>query len=301
MDAIYRAGWNGSLFIVDDNFIGNKRVLKDEVLPAIIEWQEARNHPFQLLTEASINLADDEELMTLMVKAGFDSVFVGIETPNEDSLAECAKTQNRGRDLVSAVKTIQNKGMQVMGGFIVGFDNDPVSIFRRQVEFIQKSGIVTAMVGLLNAPPGTRLHKRLKEEKRLVSTFSGDNTDCSMNFVPRMDPHTLIDGYHHILHSIYNSRDFYARIRTFLDEFHPIQRPFKGFTFQDVRALFRSMWLMGVIDRGRKYYWKLVLDTLRRRPALFHNTITLTVYGYHFRKIVAMYTRLPLPEPRSEV
>jgi radical SAM superfamily enzyme YgiQ (UPF0313 family) len=294
MDSIYRAGWSGSVFIVDDNFIGNKRVLKEEILPAIIEWQTARNYPFQLLTEASINLADDDQLMELMVKAGFDSVFIGIETPNEDSLAECAKSQNQGRDLVSAVKLIQNMGMQVMGGFIVGFDNDPLSIFKRQVEFIQKSGIVTAMVGLLNAPPGTRLFHRLKEEKRLVSSFSGNNMDCSMNFIPRMDLHKLMDGYHQILNSIYNSRDFYTRVRTFLDEFRPAPHPFGGVKFQDVRALFRSIWLMGVIDRGRKYYWKLILDTLRRRPRLFHNAVTLTIYGYHFRKIVQMYSRLPI-------
>ncbi|MGB2884762.1 MAG: radical SAM protein, partial [Dehalococcoidia bacterium] len=160
LDALYNRGWRDSIFVVDDNFIGNKRKLKKEILPAIIEWQKERKYPSPLFTEASINLADDEELMKLMVEAGFDMVFIGIETTNEESLAECSKNQNRGRDLVASVKKLQNHGFQVQGGFILGFDSDPVSIFKSQINFIQKSGIVTAMVGLLNAPPGTRLYER---------------------------------------------------------------------------------------------------------------------------------------------
>jgi radical SAM superfamily enzyme YgiQ (UPF0313 family) len=155
LDALYERGWRGSVFIVDDNFIGNKVRLKNEVLPAIIEWMEAHEHPFWFITEASINLADDEELMDLMRRAGFVHVFVGIETPDEESLKECNKFANLNRNLISSVKKIQNYGMQVSGGFIVGFDNDTPSIFERQIKFIQQSGIVTAMVGLLNAPKGT--------------------------------------------------------------------------------------------------------------------------------------------------
>jgi radical SAM superfamily enzyme YgiQ (UPF0313 family) len=168
MESLYKHGWRGTVFIVDDNFIGNKKKLKEEVLPALIEWSDKRKHPFSLLTEASINLVDDEELMQMMVKAGFSRVFIGIETPNEASLNECSKNQNVSRDLVSSVKILQNHGLEVMGGFIVGFDNDPASIFKSQIDFIQKSGIVTAMVGLLNAPRGTRLYQRLKGENRLL-------------------------------------------------------------------------------------------------------------------------------------
>ncbi|GAG18601.1 unnamed protein product, partial [marine sediment metagenome] len=174
LDALYSQGWRNTVFIVDDNFIGNKKKLKAEILPAIINWRQERKYPFSLLTEASINLADDEELMQLMVKAGFNSVFIGIETPNEESLAECNKLQNKNRDLAASVKKIQNYGLEVQGGFIVGFDSDPLSIFKSQINFIQRSGIVTAMVGLLNAPRGTRLYQRLKQENRLLIGFTGD-------------------------------------------------------------------------------------------------------------------------------
>ncbi|MHC4344606.1 MAG: B12-binding domain-containing radical SAM protein, partial [Planctomycetota bacterium] len=161
-------------------------MLKTEVLPAIIGWMERRKRPFTLNTQVSINLCDDEELMRLMVQAGFDTVFVGIETPDEQGLAECSKSQNRNRDLVASVKKIQSFGLQVQGGFILGFDSDRPSIFPTLTKFIQESGIVTAMVGLLNAPPGTKLYKRLLKENRVVKTSTGDNTDLSMNFLPKM-------------------------------------------------------------------------------------------------------------------
>ena len=157
LDTLYVRGWRSSVFVVDDNFIGNKRKLKEEILPAIIEWMKKKKYPFALFTEASINLSDDEKLMRLMVEANFNAVFVGIETPNEESLAECGKFQNKNRDLVASVRKLQNHGLEVQGGFILGFDSDPHSIFEDQISFIQRSGIVTAMVGLLNAPPGKTL------------------------------------------------------------------------------------------------------------------------------------------------
>jgi radical SAM superfamily enzyme YgiQ (UPF0313 family) len=168
LDSLYFTGWRGPVFFVDDNFIGNKRKLKKEILPAIADWMEQRKHPFYLNTEASINLADDEQLMHLMVKAGFEAVFIGIESPNEESLVECNKTQNRNRNLIASIKKIQLAGLEVQGGFIVGFDNDPPSIFEKLSSFIQESGIVTAMVGLLNAPKGTKLEKRLAAEGRKI-------------------------------------------------------------------------------------------------------------------------------------
>ena len=176
LDSLYDHGWKKGIFFVDDNFIGNKKQLKEDLLPALIAWRSNKiGMPFN--TEVSINLADDPDLVRLMVEAGFNTVFVGIETPNDDSLAECNKAQNRGRDLVQSVRFLQESGLQVQGGFIVGFDNDSPSIFQQQIDFIQRSGIVTAMVGLLQAPPGTRLYDRMKHENRLVSKFSGDNVD----------------------------------------------------------------------------------------------------------------------------
>jgi radical SAM superfamily enzyme YgiQ (UPF0313 family) len=284
-DELYRQGWQDGVFIVDDNFIGNKRRLKAETLPAIIGWSQERKYPFRFFTEASINLADDEELMQLMTKAGFDTVFVGIETPNEESLVECSKFQNVNRDLVAAVKKIQNYGLQVQGGFIVGFDSDPLSIFKSQINFIQRSGIVTAMVGLLNAPPNTRLYHRLKKENRLLPGGSGDNTDGSINFIPKMNYETLINGYKNIVETIYSSRQYYERIKTFLKEYKP-RRVRKGkLHFYQIRALGKSMWVLGVKEKGRRYYWRLFSSTLFKKPKLFPLVITLTVYGFHFRKV----------------
>ncbi len=287
-EALYGQGWRGSVFIVDDNFIGNKRKLKEETLPAIIKWSWGRKYPFRFFTEASINLADDEQLMQLMTKAGFDTVFVGIETPNEESLVECSKFQNVNRDLVASVKKMQNYGLEVQGGFIVGFDSDPVSIFKSQINFIQKSGIVTAMVGLLNAPPGTRLYHRLKKENRLLPYGSGDNTDGTMNFIPKMNQETLITGYKNVVKTIYSAKPYYERIKTFLEEYKP-QKPRKAaegkIHFYEIKALIKSMWVLGVKEKGRRHYWGLFSSTLLRKPRLFPLFITLTVYGFHFRKV----------------
>ena len=286
LDSLQQAGWKGSVFIVDDNFIGNKRKLKEEILPALIEWRKHQKYVPAFFTEASINLADDEELMRLMGDAGFDRVFIGIETPNDDSLGECNKLQNKNRDLVQAVKTIQQHGMEVQGGFIVGFDSDPASIFQKQIEFIQKSGIVTAMVGLLNAPRGTRLYDRLKKENRLLVAHTGDNTDCSLNFVPKMNSETLINGYKHIMKTIYTPKQYYARIKTFLKEFKPRNYKVKFYQLRmfHVVGLFRTLWTLGVVDKGRKYFWRFILPILFKRPKFFPLSVMLSVYGFHFRK-----------------
>jgi len=294
LDALYAQGWQSSVFIVDDNFIGNKRKLKVEILPAIIEWMRERKYPFALFTEASINLADDDELMRLMVEAGFGRVFVGIETPNEESLAECNKLTNENRDLVASVKKIQNYGLEVQGGFIVGFDSDPLSIFKSQISFIQRSGIVTAMVGLLNAPRGTTLYKRLKKENRLLKDFSGNNMDFSLNFIPKMNSEILINGYKHILDTIYSPKQFYERVKIFLKEFKPQKR--KGtFQFQSyqLRGFIKSMWFLGVRENGRRDYWKFFVSTLLRHPRSFPLSISLAVYGFHFRKVIEQYVNLP--------
>ncbi|MFC2018158.1 B12-binding domain-containing radical SAM protein, partial [Chloroflexota bacterium] len=293
LDTLYNQGWRAGVFIVDDNFIGNKTKLKEEILPAIIKWQQDRKHPFGLSTEASINLADDEELMRLMGTAGFDTVFIGIETPNEEGLAECNKHQNRDRDLVDSVKKIQNHGLRVEGGFILGFDSDPISIFKSQIDFIQKSGIVTAMVGLLNAPPGSRLYQRLKKENRILETVSGNNTDCSMNFIPKMDHQTLINGYKHILTTIYSPKQYYMRVKILLKEYKPRRRMrVSHLQFCHISSFIRSMWFLGVRDEGRGQYWRFFVSTLLRHPRSFPLSMVLAVYGLHFRTVVRDYTRV---------
>jgi len=288
LDSLYAAGWRGNVFFVDDNFIGNKRKLKEEVLPALIEWRKGKRG-FGFHTEVSINLADDAELTDLMVRAGFEKVFVGIETPDEDSLAECSKFQNKGRDLVASVKILQRAGLEVQGGFIVGFDCDKPSIFERQIDFIQRSGIVTAMVGLLQAPYGTKLYERVKKEGRLLNEQSGNNTDDSMNFAPRMDPEMLHQGYHHIVRTIYSPKEYYERVRTFLKEYKKSEHVRSVLDWQYIAALFRSIVHIGLKDKSRGEYWKLFFWTLFRKPSLFPQAITFSIYGFHFQHICDLY------------
>ena len=285
LENIYAHGWRGGIFFVDDNFIGNKRKLKKEILPAMIQWMESKNYPFTFKTEASINLSDDRALMQLMIDAGFDSVFIGIETPNEESLAECNKIQNKNRNLEASVKKIQNAGFQVDAGFIVGFDNDPPSIFERLSSFIQESKIVTAMVGLLNAPQGTNLSRRLAKEGRLLEDITGDNTDFSINFIPKMDIDILMNGYKKILHKIYSPANYYERVKEFLKDFIPMSKKTFSINFTDIKALFKSIVRLGIIGRERIHYWKLFFWTIFNRPRLFPMAITYAIYGFHYRKI----------------
>ncbi len=284
LEHLYQAGWRGQVFFVDDNFIGNAAKLKRDLLPRIIEWMRKRKYPFAFNTQASINLADDDELMSLMTQAGFNSVFVGIESPSEESLAECNKRQNRGRDLVACVKQIQCSGMQVQAGFIVGFDSDHESIFDNLIRFIQQSGIVTAMVGLLNAPMGTSLYQRLAGEDRLLPNVSGDNTDFSMNFVPRMEFDELLAGYRRVVTTIYTPRVYYERVRTFLKDYKPIVKSRSRAQYSDFKAFVTSLWRLGIVDRGRRYYWKLLFAGLRH-PGQLHLAITMAIYGFHFRRV----------------
>jgi radical SAM superfamily enzyme YgiQ (UPF0313 family) len=253
----------------------------------LIEWRKGKKLGL-FSTEVSINLVDDESLMHLMVKAGFGAVFVGIETPDESGLAECSKKQNMGRDLVESVKRLQRAGLQVQGGFIVGFDSDTPSIFQRQIDFIQESGIVTAMVGLLQAPPGTRLYDRLKQAGRLLEQMSGDNVDGTTNIVPIMDFDTLREGYRRILQHIYSPAPYYQRVRTFLGEYRPpkLTVPWDlAFVWEMVLAFIRSVCRLGISGQERVQYWKLLSWTLFHRPKLLPVAVTLAIYGHHFRTV----------------
>jgi radical SAM superfamily enzyme YgiQ (UPF0313 family) len=281
LDKLYELGWRGSVFFVDDNFIGNRKFLMDELLSALIEWRQGKKR-LRFNTEASIDLVDNPDLMNMMVKAGFESVFIGIETPDEEGLAECNKKQNKGRNLVECVKTIQRFGLQVQGGFIVGFDSDSPSIFQRQIDFIQKSGIVTAMVGLLQAPVGTPLYARMKKEKRILKLVTGDNM-VSTNIDPKMGLEALTDGFREIL-KIYQPGLFYKRIRTFLREYKAPRISFPA-DRQHFLAFPRSMIRLGIFGKERWQYWGLLFWTLFRRPKQISLAVTLAIYGFHFRKI----------------
>jgi len=286
LETIYNLGWRGGIFFVDDNFIGNKNKLKTEVLPAIVEWMQERNHPFTFFTEVSINIADDEELLKLMGDAGFDNIFVGIETVDEDSLAECNKMQNKNRDLIGNIAQIQNHGMQVSGGFILGFDNDKPSSFTGMVNFIQSSGIVTAMVGVLTALKGTKLFDRMEQEGRLLGGTSESNMD--INFKTKMPINDLMDGYKKVVHSIYSPKNYYSRVKLFLKNYNPVERRgSQKVSASYISAFFKACFKLGVISKGRLEYWKLIGWSLFKKPKAFVMAVKLSVFGYHFRKCMA--------------
>ena len=287
LETIYELGWRGPLSIVDDNFIGNKRKLKNEVLSGLINWSKQKKYPFNFITEVSINLADDEQLMDMMIESGFNSIFVGIETPNDESLVECGKAQNLKRNLVSSVEKLQKHGFIVSGGFIVGFDSDTPKVFEEQINFIQKSGIVSAMVGLLNAPTGTKLFKRMKNENRLLSIFGGDNMDGSMNFIPRMNYSELISGYSKVIKTIYSQKEYFYRLKHFLHNYKMPVWSSNKIRFTEIKAFLRLVWLLGTLEKGKKYFWKLIAVSLFKYPEKFPLAMTMAVYGYHYRKIAA--------------
>lgn len=285
IENIYHSGWRQNVFFVDDNFIGNKKLLKNDLLPALVEWMEKENYPFSFSTETSINLADDEELMNMMVRAGFSYVFVGIETTAEASLRECGKTQNINRNLARSVRKIQDHGIEVSAGFIVGFDHDTESVFQSQINFIQSTGIVSSMVGLLNAPKKTRLYKRLSKEGRIIKEISGNNTDYSLNFIPKMNKAELLEGYKKIIRGVYSGSAFYKRVSQFLKRFKPDNMHKNRLTPNMLLAFLRSIFVLGIFDSYRKQYWALFFWSLFNNLKLLPMAITYSIYGYHFRKV----------------
>ena len=292
LDALRAAGWRGTVFIVDDNFIGNKKNVR-LLLPHLTAWQEKNGRPFEFLTEASVNLADDDDLLDEMRRANFRRVFLGIETPDEVTLKETLKAQNTRGDMLESVKKIQSYGMEVMAGFIVGFDSDPEDIFQRQINFIRESAIPLAMVGLLNALPDTQLWRRLKDEGRLLEESSGNNVnyDASLNFVPKMAPRLLIEGYQAILRNIYSPSEYYQRAleslrRTPKDSPAPHHFSLLG----GFMALMRIALKLGVIDSERRQFWQFFGRVATNHRNKFAESMRLAAMGYHFRKLVKAYS-----------
>ncbi len=285
LDAIYNIGWRSGVFIVDDNFVGNRKKVKI-ILNEIALWMKKHNRPFTLSTEASITVADDIEIINLLKESNFSGVFVGIETPEEESLKSCGKYQNTGKDLKEKVKFLQRNGLEVKGGFIIGFDTDTLNTFNKMIEFIQNSGIVTAMVGLLHALPMTKLYKRLKKEGRILNAATGNNTDATLNFIPVINKEILIDGYKKILSTIYNPKNYYNRIITYLHEYKEFATGTKLSFSLKVSAISKSLWLMGVTEKGKLYFWKMFFWTLLHKPKMISEAITQSIYGYHFRTVL---------------
>ncbi len=279
MEQLYDMGWRGSVFVVDDNFVGNKPAIK-ALLPRLAEWMRLHGNPFSLFTQASINLAEDDELLSLMHAARFIKVFVGIETPVKESHRAAGKMQNVKADLLESVRRIQEHGMEVMGGFILGFDQDPPEIFERQIAFIKEAAIPISMVGLLTALPNTRLWSRLSEEGRILRRSMGDNTAALLNFIPRMDPETLLAGYRKVLASIYNPTEYFDRARVMLGRLGTMPKPRLGFA--DYLALCRSFIRQGILARYRFAYWRFLGKTFLRTPGHLGLAVTLAIMGHHF-------------------
>lgn len=288
LDALYKLNWRGSISVVDDNFIGNTKQVKNELLPAMISWQKSHKHPFAFSSQASINLADDSRLLSLMSEAGFGSAFIGIETPSTASLQECNKIQNKNRNMLHSVMKIQRAGMLVSGGFIVGFDSDSPSVFQQQIDFIQQSGIVSAMVGLLNAPKNTKLYNRLVEEKRLINSSSGNNTDYSMNFIPRMNQSELIAGYKKIINDIYATKPYYSRIRKLFANYKRKTPKKQKINIPTLKALVKSIYIIGIRSKGKSDFWKFMIWTLVFQPTSLADALEYSIYGYHYRIVYGL-------------
>lgn len=284
VQAVYDTGFRGSLFVVDDNFVSNKHRAR-EMLRHLVEWQRAHDFPFSVSTEASITLAQDEEMLELMVQANFVMVFVGLETPDEDALALNGKRQNLREDVLVSVRRIQSYGIEVTGGFIVGFDGESDDIFDRQRRFVQEAAIATAMVGMLMALPNTRLYRRLRAEGRLVEECEGNNNHVvRLNYVPQMSPERLMAGYKELLSRIYSPRDYFGRCRTLLRRVPRRPRVRTAIRRGDLRAFFRSLLLQGFSRYGLRYLGFLVWTAVSR-PARFPMAVTLAVRGHHYFRI----------------
>lgn len=303
LDQLKRAGWRDAVFLVDDNFIGNKARAK-QLLAALAAWRGENGGGFPLITEASLNLSDDPELMQMMKDAGFKSVFLGIETPDEQGLKVSNKLQNTRRSLLESVARIQSYGLQVMGGFILGFDTDREDIFDRMVDFITESGIPIAMVGLLQAMPGTQLFRRLRSEGRIVHTNAGNNTSVSLNYLPRMDATRLVDGYRSVLKRIYASGAYYERVKLYLTRTHPkpekwtrVEHEERLMTRENMRALVISILRQGVFGRARWSYWKFVAWAATRYRHCFGAAMTMAVMGYHCQVITRKLMKAPKVSP----
>lgn len=301
LQTLYDSGWRKSIFFVDDNFIGNKAKLKRDVLPAIIEWQKVHKYPFTFYTEVSIDFADDDLLMNLMSEAGFDRVFVGIETPDSESLKEANKYQNVRHDLEKSIRKIQSFGFEVQGGFIVGFDNDMPTIFKRQFDFIQGNGIVTAMVGLLNAPRGSQLYEKLKNENRLLGEMTGDNVDAVTNIIPKMDSKVLVNGYKSLVNLLYSPQNYYKRLKEFLSVYKIPNFKKTKISISEIGAFFKSIFLLGIFGKERKEYWKILTWSFFKKPRLFPKVVSFAIYGYHFRKVAEKISKSGRKGKLSEI
>ena len=287
-ELLYQLGWRGQIFLVDDNFIGNKRDAMN-LLPVLARWQKAHGYPFTLFTEASVNLARMNALMDAMIDAGFDTVFLGIETPNPKALLKTKKPQNVSKReenfLFNAIRKIQGKGMQVQGGFILGLDGDDESVFDAQIDFIQAVGIPMAPIYLLTAVKGTDLYNRLKSENRILEVSIGGNA-TTLNFKPEMDPRILIEGYRRVTATLYDTtlENYFKRCLKLFEHLKPVPHLLKP---RSKNAIFLElMSVRGKLSANQvPAYMNFIAKVSRDHPKMLSKAISLAAMGYHFEKI----------------
>jgi len=284
LEMFYEMGCRGRVFFNDDNFIGSRTNAKS-LLRAMALWQHERGYPFEFHTQASIDLAEDDELMELMTQAGFEFICIGLESPIEDSLRECGKRNNLGKDLLKAIRTIQSKGIEAVGSFIIGFDSDPADIAQRQIDFIQESGIVIAHLSLLQPYPGTRLYNRLKKEGRLLTDRTRGIYDESLNFVPETDPKALQESYYSALGELYSPAGYYPRIMRFLEHYKPV--PIRHGNAILWKSILGAIVLPGILDDGRSNFWKLFMKVIPDYRESLSKVMNYAILGYHIRMKLA--------------
>lgn len=285
LSKLYIMGWRGPIYFADDNLIGNKKFIKSVLLPEIIKWRKNKND-IVFHAEVSIDLSDDPQLIDLMARSGFDSVFFGIETVTESGLTEIKKTQNLNRNLLESVRRVQRAGLEVIGGFIVGLDNDTPDIFRQQSEFIQKSGIVVAFVNALYALPGTRLNERLQKEQRVRNVnegLPGNRNAGDTNIIPKMGLQPFRSGFAQLLMAIYTPARYCERVRIFLNEARHPAAKISPMVYGPA-AFLRSLIHLAIRQKGKRHYWKLLIWTLRHHPGMLPKALKFAIFGHHYQE-----------------
>ena len=311
LQRLYDLGWRRSIFLVDDNFIGNKRNAK-LLLPQIKSWQQERGYPFSFTTEASVDLADDEEMMRMMHDARFESVFLGIETPDESSLETARKVQNTRNPLDAAVDRITANGIRVMAGFIIGFDGEKDGAGHRIVDFVTRTGIPAAMMGMLQALPNTALWYRLEKEGRLIQdkdAAKGVNQTNLLNFKPTRPIRDIANEYVEAFCALYEPNAYMDRVYSYYLKMGAPRwkAAAKLPSLIDLRALSIVVWRQGVKRSTRTRFWRYVISMARRNPALLEQFISVLAHNEHFleyrgivqREIREQLESLPPEEPSS--
>ena len=281
-----------SILFADDNLIGNRKVLKQELLPALIAWRKQHVPIFSFSTQVSINLVDDEEMMDLMLEAGFRHLFIGIETDDEDTLTLTRKSQNLRRNILNSISILHRKGFIVVGGFIVGFDTDTVDTFQNQIDLIQSSGIMLATVNMLKAPPGTPLFERMKNEDRLIADFSFQEAETNIRL--NMPAATFYREFHRTIQLIYGAAFSFERAKKWLSEFNhlpTVETDIPGLNATEyLPVLFRTIFYIGIRYKDRKYFWRLLWWTLRHRPRLMDWALIESIFIYQLHHLLQEYS-----------